>query len=56
MTTTGDEVHVAINRSDSAKTVGGLPGGALTDVVDGSTQNGPSVSVPARTTRILVSP
>ncbi len=56
MATAGDEVFVAINRGDSAATIDGMPAGALTDLVDGSSHNGPSVSVPARSTRILVGP
>ena len=56
MTTAGDEVFVAINRSDASAQVGGLPAAALTDAIDGSSHNGPSVTVPARSARILTQP
>jgi glycosidase len=52
--TTGDTVYVAINRSDGAKNVGGLPAGALDELVTGQGANGPSASIPARQTRIFV--
>ncbi len=51
-----DVVHVAVNRSDSAKSVSGLPSGALKDELSGATVNGPTVSVPARSGMILVAP
>jgi glycosidase len=50
----GDTVWVAINRSDSQQSIGNLPGGSLTDLVTGSTVNGPAVNVPARSTMILI--
>jgi glycosidase len=56
MTTSGDEVFVAMNRGDGTATVDGLPSGNLTDLVDDSSHSGPGVSVPPRTTRILVAP
>jgi len=49
-----DVVYVAVNRADGAQTVNNLPGGTLTDEVDGSTHQGPSLSIPARTARVLV--
>lgn len=52
--TTGDTVYVAINRSDSAKDVGGLPSGALGELVTGQNASGPKVSIPPRQTRIFV--
>lgn len=52
----GDTVSVALNRSDSAKSVGGLPGGMLKDELTGEMVTGPSVMVPARSARILVAP
>lgn len=55
----GDEVIVAVNRSDAAQTVGGLPGGSLTDLLSGAavlTDGGSSVSVPPRSAMILVVP
>jgi glycosidase len=48
-----DRVYVAINRSDSDKTVTGLPSGALTDQLAGTKVTGPSISVPARTALVL---
>ncbi len=56
MATAGDEVWVAINRSDAAVEVSGLPSASLVDLVDDSSHAGPSISVPARKTRILVAP
>ena len=50
----GDVVYVLLNRSDSAKTVSGLPSASLTDELLGGTVSGPSISVPARSARILV--
>jgi glycosidase len=52
--TTGDTVYVAVNRSDSAKDVSGLPSGALTELVTGTAANGPTVSIPPRQARIFV--
>ena len=49
-------VFVAVNRGDSAQSVGNLPGGSLTDLLNGGTVSGPSVMVPARSARILTSP
>ncbi len=48
-----DKVYVALNRSDSARAVSGLPSGALTDELTGATFTGPTVSVPARGTLVL---
>ena len=48
-----DNVYVAINRSDAAASVSGLPAGALTDQMTGESLTGPTVSVPARTARVL---
>ncbi|MCA9634636.1 MAG: hypothetical protein KC420_01195, partial [Myxococcales bacterium] len=50
----GDTVYVLLNRSDSAKSVGGLPGGAFTDALSGAGVQGPSVMVPARGSMVLV--
>ncbi|MCB9754757.1 MAG: hypothetical protein H6713_32885 [Myxococcales bacterium] len=52
----GDEVWVAVNRSDAAQSVGGLPGGELYDELNDETVSGPDVMVPARSARVLVSP
>ena len=46
-------MYVAINRSDADKTVSGLPGGALDELVTGTTANGPTVTIPPRQTRIF---
>ncbi|MFO0550144.1 MAG: alpha-amylase family glycosyl hydrolase [Polyangiaceae bacterium] len=54
MSTAGDEVYVVINRGDGQASVGGLPSQGFTDELDGSSVSGPSVSVPARSARILV--
>lgn len=52
--TTGDTVYVAVNRSDTAKTVTSLPSGSLTELVTDAATSGPTVSIPARKTRIFV--
>jgi len=52
--TNGDTVYVAVNRGDSDKNVTTLPSGALTELVTGAAANGPTVSIPARQTRIFV--
>jgi glycosidase len=54
MTSGSDVVYVAINRGDSAQSVGGMPGGQLTDLVGGGTVSGTSISVPARTAMVLI--
>ena len=55
--TKGDEVvYVALNRGDADATVTGLPAQALTDEYNGVSVSGPSLSVPARSARILVKP
>jgi glycosidase len=51
-----DVILVALNRSDNAKSVGGLPSHALTDVMTGDMLTGPTVTVPARSFRIFVGP
>lgn len=43
-----DTVYVAVNRSDSAKTVSGLPSSTLTDLLTGGSVSGPTITVPAR--------
>jgi glycosidase len=55
-TTTGDTVYVAINRGDTAKTIGGLPSGALNEEVTGTTVQGPGATIPARQTRVFSVP
>jgi glycosidase len=51
--TLGDTVYVAVNRSDSDKSVTGLPSGALDELVTQTQVSGGSINVPARQTRIL---
>lgn len=51
--TSGDTVYVAVNRSDASKTVSGLPAGPLEDLISGQSANGPTVTIPARQTRIF---
>ena len=48
-----DTVYVALNRSDSAQQVTGLPAGALTDQLGGGSVTGPTVMVPARSSMVL---
>jgi glycosidase len=54
MTEGGDVVVVVVNRGDGSANVGGLPAGSYVDALDNSSHTGSSVSVPARSTRILV--
>jgi glycosidase len=49
-----DMVYVAVNRSDSAQKVSGLPAGTLEDLVTDERLTGPTITVPPRQTRILV--
>jgi glycosidase len=49
-----DVVYVVLNRSDSQQSVGGLPPGTTwKDAVTGDSVTGPTVSVPARSFRLL---
>ncbi len=50
----GDTVYVVVNRGDSQQSVGGLPGGAMTDLMTDAAVSGPQVNVPARSSMILV--
>ena len=52
--TTGDTVYVAVNRSDTAKAISGLPAGAYEELVTAQGGMGPSASIPPRQTRIFV--
>jgi len=52
--TTGDDVWVAINRSDTDRTISGLPSVPLNELVTTTVQSGPGATVPARQTRIFV--
>ncbi len=54
MTEGADQVVVAVNRGDGTATVSGVPSGSYTDEIDGSSHSGPDISVPARSTRLLV--
>ena len=49
-----DVVYVLLNRSDSEKTVGGLPSVRLNDALLGDSVTGPDIKVPARGVRILL--
>lgn len=49
-----DIVYVVINRSDAPRDVPGLPAAALEELVVGGSVTGPTVTVPARQTRIFV--
>jgi len=50
--TSGDTVHVAVNRSDADRDVTSLPAGTYTELITGATVSGPSVKIPARQARI----
>jgi len=54
MTSGADTVYVVINRGDSQGTVENLPSGALTNLLTSQSVNGPKLSVPARTSMVLV--
>jgi glycosidase len=54
MTDGGDDVIVVINRGDTSANVPSIPSGNYQDALDGSRHSGPSVSVPARSARILI--
>jgi len=54
METTGDTVYVAINRGDSQNQAGGLPAGQYTDLLTNATVSGPTVTLPARSSMVLV--
>jgi glycosidase len=54
VSTPGDVVLVAVNRSDGNQTVDGLPDGELVDELTGGMFSGPSVSVPPRSALVLV--
>ncbi|MEW5740955.1 MAG: alpha-amylase family glycosyl hydrolase [Myxococcota bacterium] len=56
MTKGAEVVYVALNRGDTDATVTGLPAGALVDEYTGVSVSGPSVQVPARSARVLVTP
>ncbi len=51
----GDEViYVALNRADSNRSAGGLPGGDYQDLLTGQMYSGTSIDLPARTGVILL--
>ena len=51
-----DVVWIAVNRSDTAQSVSGLPGGAMSDLLGGGTVSGTMATVPARSSLILAAP
>lgn len=51
-----ETVYVVLNRADSPQSVSGLPSQAFFDEISGQNVSGPTVQVPARSARILVSP
>src|SRR5205823_12779604 len=53
MTAGSDVVYVAVNRGDLPQQVGGLPSVKLTDQMTGDAVTSATVSVPARSARIL---
>jgi major membrane immunogen (membrane-anchored lipoprotein) len=52
MSTTGDAVFVALNRSDSAQTAVNLPAGNYVDLITGATVSSPML-LPARAALVL---
>lgn len=53
MSAPGDVLHVLVNRSDSAQSVGSIPDGEYTDALGGGSFSGGSVMVPARSSLVL---
>ena len=53
MVSGADTVYVAVNRSDAAQQVGGLPSGTLTDHLGGGAVTGPTLTLPPRTSMVL---
>lgn len=51
MSTTGDQVYVAINRGDSPQPATGIPADTYQELVEGTTASG-ALTIPARQTRI----
>jgi glycosidase len=51
-----DTVWVAVNRADGSRSVGGLPDGDFVDELTGDTFTGPSISLGARQSVVLVRP
>ncbi len=47
-----ETLYVAINRGDASATLSGLPAGALTELLEGTTAMGPNATVPPRQARI----
>jgi glycosidase len=56
MTQGADVVWVAVNRADADHPVSGLPSGPLKDLLTGDPVSGPTLTVPARSSRVLVTP
>lgn len=54
MTSGADIVVVLVNRDDNQQAISNLPAGVYTDLLTGATQMGPSITVPARSSMILV--
>lgn len=52
----GDAVWVVVNRGDDQESVDGLPGEMLVDELTDESLMGPSVTVPARSARVLARP
>lgn len=52
VSTTGDTLYLAINRGDTDRTISGLPGGSLMELVTSTSATGPNATIPARQTRI----
>ncbi|MBK8239783.1 MAG: hypothetical protein IPK74_30035 [Deltaproteobacteria bacterium] len=52
----GDELWVLVNRGDASHAIGGVPSENLVDLLTDEAVAGPSVDVPARSTRVLARP
>jgi glycosidase len=56
MTSGSDLVYVAVNRSDSAQSIGNLPSGSHQDLIGGGMVTGPTVTVPPRSSMVFAGP
>ena len=49
-----ETIYIVINRGDSDETVNGLPAQSMQDVLNQTSVSGPGVSIPARSTRVMI--
>jgi hypothetical protein len=56
MTLGSEVVYVAINRGDIAQQVSGLPSGSLNELIGETSVSGPTVTIPARSSMVVIAP